>query len=167
MWLKYSDAPIALDPDKTWEQSTRLGTYTKPTGCWFTDETEYCWRWWCMGENFGLGRLTHKHEVILDEERVMILRSSLELDAFQERFHVIERWGGSSGRHYADRCIDWQRVAQEYAGLIITPYMHDDSSWYYGWDCASGVVWDAKAILAINLIEVSPVIRPADEADAA
>jgi hypothetical protein len=45
--------------------------------------------------------------------------------------------------------IDWNKVAEEYQGIIIAPYRWEhrlDMMWYYGWDCASGCIWDSKAI---------------------
>ena len=55
------------------------------------------------------------------------------------------------GMRRFDKMIDWPRVASDYAGIEICPYlsskrMDEDSFWYYGWDVASGCVWDSKGI---------------------
>ena len=86
MWLKYSDAPIVHDPAKSWAQPTRAraGAYSKPSGCWITDDSDNCWKSWCAAEQFLLERLTHKHVVTIDESRLLILRGAQELDAFDE-----------------------------------------------------------------------------------
>ena len=50
--------------------------------------------------------------------------------------------------------IDWKKAARKYGGLIITPYQWDmrfELLWYYGWDCASGVIWGTKQIESFEL----------------
>ena len=47
--------------------------------------------------------------------------------------------------------IDWHAVAQAYAGIEIAPYCWSlrfeyEFLWYYGWDCASGCVWELSAV---------------------
>jgi hypothetical protein len=51
--------------------------------------------------------------------------------------------------------IDWYRVAEQYDGIIITPYIYERrlteyTTWYYSWDCASGCIWNGKAIANIT-----------------
>jgi len=160
MWLKYSDAPILVGEQADRNQTERLSMYSKPNGFWITDDSKDCWRSWCVGERWGLGGLTHKHEIELDESGILILRSVAELDAFTEKFSVPEWWGPfGEPRKYRDICIDWRRVAQQHTGIIITPYQWErrlcvDYRWYYGWDCASGCIWKASAIRDIRLIEI-------------
>lgn len=164
MWLKYSDSEIALDQRRQYEQPD-LGKYAKPHGFWITDDSEYCWRSWCVSNDFGLDRLTHRHEVEIDEARVLFLRSGADVWRFTRDHGVNHSWQGSS-RTWTDRCIDWRAVAKQYAGLIITPYiwecrLGEETSWYYGWDCASGCIWDASAILSVRLRSVEPLAEAA------
>lgn len=173
-WLKYSNAPILNGEQWDRAQSGRLSSYEKPRGFWITDDSESCWREWCVGERFGLEALTHKHEVVLDESGVLILRNEWELDDFTREFRVYQWWGPDGDpRKYRDICIDWAKVAERYTGLIITPYqgsrrLHDGYSWYYTWDCASGCIWKASAIKEIRLIEIDlEVAKPREEAVAA
>jgi len=46
--------------------------------------------------------------------------------------------------------IDWIRVASDYSGIEISPYMGrfrlSNHMWYYGWDVASGCIWREDAI---------------------
>lgn len=163
-WLKYAAEPIVLDRLRTYRQREALSAYTKPCGFWITDDSEDCWRSWCTGERWGLERLTHKHEIDLDEDRILVLNSEWEVTAFARQYNV-DNWWGPAGepRKWRDRCIDWPRLAGDYAGIIITPYiwalrLADDYSWYYGWDCASGCIWDASAIKDVRLVEVDPGI---------
>ena len=166
MWLKYASAPIVGEL-KDHEQSDNLSSYKKPRGCWITDDSEYCWRSWCIGENFSRESLTHKHEVVLDESNILILRSAVALDDFTQEFAVEKYWGPDNDpRRLCDLCIDWREVAKRYTGLIITPYQQSRRlrlaggySWYYSWDCASGCIWTAAAIKDIRLIEVDQAVR--------
>jgi hypothetical protein len=173
MWLKYSDAPILTGEQWDRRQSGRPMSYAKPSGFWITDDSEECWRSWCVGEQFNLECLTHRHEVILDERNILILRSALQLDIFTKEFETFQVWGpDEEPRKYRDRCIDWGRVAEWYDGLIVTPYqwsrrMADGFSWYYGWDCASGCIWKAAAILEVRLIEIDYDVARKRDAEAA
>jgi hypothetical protein len=161
-WLKYDGAPILIDTLATRSQSENLSPYQKPCGFWITDDSENCWRSWCLSERFGLENLTHKHEVDLDESRLLILRSAYEVEHFARGFVVAKPWNYRNS-HYVDKCIDWRRVADQHSGIIITPYqwslrLADGFSWYYGWGCASGCIWDASAIRDARLVEIDLAI---------
>lgn len=172
MWLKYANAPIDKSTLVYRNQSDRVSSYNKPAGFWITDSTEQCWRSWCVSERFSLESLTHKHIVTLDESGILILRNPYDLDDFTKRFRIDNWWGGEDNRKYCDKCINWKEVAKAHTGLIITPYqwerrMSDDYSWYYGWDCSSGCIWDASAILDVALIEVDQDVAKPRESEAA
>lgn len=50
--------------------------------------------------------------------------------------------------------IDWQAVASDHDGIIISPYnwpARHEMIWYYPWDCASGCIWNADAITSITI----------------
>lgn len=145
------------------EQHEPKSCYDKPRGLWVSvDGEENCWRSWCLSESFGLERLTHIHDVKLrPDAHVLVLRGAFGIDAFTQEY----------GREvpicsWTQVAIDWPAVAARYAGLIITPYvwerrLHDRTSWYYGWDCASGCIWDAAAIASVNLQGIVSVpVRP-------
>jgi hypothetical protein len=45
--------------------------------------------------------------------------------------------------------IMWGEVAEEYSGIIISPYSRARSKsylWYYGWNCAGGCIWDTEIV---------------------
>jgi len=58
--------------------------------------------------------------------------------------------------------IDWEAVAKRYTGIEIEPYNWERRNsgpnnnysmsmlWYYGWDCASGCVWELDALVSFN-----------------
>lgn len=58
--------------------------------------------------------------------------------------------GEGSGNPYT-RSIDWLRVKTQYGGIEIAPYQWKrrlSSFWYYGWDCASGAIWDRDVLIS-------------------
>ena len=70
-------------------------------------------------------------------------------------FRADPSWRSDHLRDYG--CIDWRLVAEEWQGIVIAPYLWErrfdsDARWYYSWDCASGCIWDHRAIAAIELI---------------
>ena len=81
---------------------------------------------------------------------VLIIDSLQKLDEFHVRFPKAR----------PIRSIDWVKVRKLYDGVEIAPYqykrrLHPNFSWYYGWDCASGVIWRPKdaVVKYIGIVE--------------
>lgn len=125
----------------------------KPVGTWVSCEGDDDWASWCEAEDFGIGDVAH--EVFLsDRANILHLMSIHEIDMFTEQ------WTSPTARPYSYSTILWPCVAEEYDGIIISPYqwerrLHDGANWYYSWDCASGCIWNASAIEAIEILEAS------------
>lgn len=124
----------------------------KPKGLWVSDESqeEWSWSWWCKSEQPDWIEGTLAQEVVLvPDANILFIQSVDELDAFGARFmKQPEGWPDDLMASYS---IDWPEVAKLYDGIVITPYLwsrrlHRGSSWYYGWDCASGCIWNPAAI---------------------
>jgi hypothetical protein len=147
----------------------RRAGFGKPSGFWVSDETRgvHGWRAWCTSERFRSYAMRYEHEVVLSPNaRILYLRTAKDIDAFADKYghslmtllgkrdedREIEIWGGK----HID-IIDWHRVAKKYHGIIITPYIWSQRlgrhMWYYGWDCASGVIWNARAIESVTMIK--------------
>lgn len=146
--IHYSAEPLT----EVWSRphdDAPVGPY-KTTGLWVSVEGEYDWPWWCINERFGLERLACATEIILRaDHNVLIIPTVAALDEFA---HVYRK------DDHGIRVIDWERVRQQHQGVIIAPYQWDrrlarHTHWYYGWDCASGVIWDANAIEAFSPTE--------------
>lgn len=155
--LHYASKPFAGPVVSKSQVSTM-----KPCGLWVSVEGENDWPSWCLGENFALGALTHVHEVALVEgANILHLSSGPELQDFTLRYCE------EGGRVFADmdrRDIRWSKVADDYQGIVIAPYQWTCRMrlfWYYGWDCASGCIWDASAIAGVELLRVDSVPEPA------
>jgi hypothetical protein len=153
MWLKFSHQPIVHDPNLVWVQNDYRSSYIKPKGCWITDDSEDNWEQWCRAESWGEETLAHKHQVILNEEKILFLNSKEALDGFTRLYGVPQMMYYVDPKLFKDEpAIAWDAVANNHSGIIITPYIFERrfTDWYYGWDCASGCIWDAKAILEIR-----------------
>ena len=132
----------------------------KPTGLWVSVEgDEDGWRDWCLSEDFSLDRLAITSRIELaDDAQILRVDSAAGIDELGRLFGVeSEYWTGP--RPYFDR-IDWARVAELYQGIVIAPYiwsrrLNGGAFWYYGWDCASGCIWDASAIARIDVVELA------------
>lgn len=141
----------------------------KPNGLWFDVNEE--WKRWCAGAQFRPETFRYRHTVTLvDASRILFLRGARDIDAFTRRYgHDLSdrivllqeaegtdaftrRYGTdlfSDIRRQFSNYILWEEVAQEYSGIIISPYSRSRSRiylWYYGWNCASGCVWDTSVI---------------------
>ena len=162
--LHYSEQPLS-GPIRSAAQSEEQGAYLKPCGLWVSVEGENDWPWWCKAEDFQTEHLACATVIILAEDaHILWIESEEEIDAFTHRFgfHPI------IGKRYESRslAIHWHQVAGEYQGVIIAPYiwsrrLHSVSSWYYGWDCASGCIWDASAIAEVRTVPVTELAEAA------
>jgi hypothetical protein len=120
----------------------------KPNGLWVSVKGEFGWPEWCIGESWGTDTLRYRSIVkLVPDAPILMIENAAELDQFDETF------GSPIIPHY--RMIDWDRVAEFYQGIVITPYIWSrrlDGScrWYYGWDCASGCIWDPAAIESVS-----------------
>lgn len=128
----------------------------KPAGFWY--EVDGDWRRWCEGEDFQ--REGFIHNVSLNDCNVLFIDSLRALDKFHAEYHHAER---DITPTYRRMEIDWPRVAALYDGIEIAPYqwkrrMAHDFMWYYGWDCASGVIWRPKNATVAYVGEWQPTM---------
>jgi hypothetical protein len=143
---------IRLEAIKSFDQPERLSPYGKPKGLWVSVESAQedwrGWREWCESEQSALDRFEYAAFIHLtDGTKVKLISDANEINAFHTQFSRLN----PECTDERSRCIDWKSVANSYSGVIISPYiweMHPSMkpSWYYAWHCASGCIWDAKAI---------------------
>ena len=147
----YSKGPLFLfDRGRKYEQSTESDSQFKPKGLWVSVEGEDDWPTWCRSEEFALERLEIKTSIFLTPSaNILYINSMEELDAFSEEYHItlygIQDW------------VDWNRVTSIFDGVIIAPYQWParmKHSWYYGWYCASGCIWNLSAIKGVQQHEL-------------
>lgn len=146
--VHYGAKPLGKIRDT--KQGRREELFFKPRGLWVSDDAcEHNWRWWCEAEDFRVDQLACAQEVtLMPGANVLFLRSVQDIDAFDAEYVV-------PGTGFARSYPDWLRVAKNHDGIIITPYqwerrLCDKAQWYYSWDCASGCIWNKRAIAAIS-----------------
>ena len=160
--IHYSAKPLAsvYSIPLAEQEKHRMGLH-KPRGLWVSVEGDDDWKSWCEGEGWGLAGLACAAEITLAQGgNVLILEGEAALDKFHDEYSVVQfRYGGGLGVKTA---IEWPKVAAKFDGIIIiAPYVYGRrldgpvSDWYYGWDCASGCIWNADAISALNPVQVS------------
>lgn len=161
----YSDQVITSVEDRAQEAPPGNGV-GKPRGLWVSVKGQDDWPSWCGSEEFGIDRLRHRHVVELAEQaNILNITDGREI----EQFHREYRWDWRFGDNFqwTRHLIDWPRVAVKFDGVIIAPYLwayrlpmemgsirEEVSNWYYPWDCASGCIWNARAVAAIHLQEM-------------
>lgn len=93
------------------------------------------------------------YEVDISDSKILQIKNYLELKEFTQEYKLSEQI--IPGTIYL---IDWNRVAFKYDGIEINPYIRRarlELLWYYGWDVASGVVWnlDKAKIKLVGLLK--------------
>lgn len=149
--LHYTTDPLTAI--RSVEQVYDAPRYDKPNGLWLSVEGPDDWREWCKSEEFGDPDAQRCYEIVIAPDANLCRLSGPNLlRAFTAEYGMDPYMGPMAGHtQFARLAIDWPRVAEKYAGIIIAPYiwecrMSDDTRWYYGWDCASGCIWDASAV---------------------
>jgi hypothetical protein len=130
----------------------------KPMGAFWVsvEDDDEGWADWCRSQECFLNTLRFVHEIALRKEaNILYISNAAELRKFTQDYGTGNAPGYMSGRVME---IDWLRVSKKYQGIIITPYVWEcrlsrETFWYYGWDCASGAIWDIEAIAILKLRE--------------
>ena len=53
------------------------------------------------------------------------------------------------------KCVRWDLVSEKYDGIEFSPYHYkiaDNLNWYKSISINSGCIWNAKAIISLNLV---------------
>jgi hypothetical protein len=134
-----------------------------PTGFWWGINGS--WADWCLCAEFR-GSEKYFYELELDPKCLRVITTLKEFEDFEEEFSCGPPWEQDERLAELMRpfrrhrgllrmdYIDWPAVAEQYAGVEINPYLYQkrlESHWYYGWDCASGVLWDINVVKEFRL----------------
>lgn len=159
-WVHHSrDRLDRFDPELLLRVQTQGN---KPKGLWISNaNAEDNWQDWCISERFRLNALKNRHEVTLRQDaNILRIANSYELRDFTIKF------GGEVPDYLRSGYrIDWPVVTELWDGILISLYLWDcrlsaGCDWYYGWDCASGCIWNARAIADFrfhSLLEVEEI----------
>ena len=111
----------------------------KPSGLWY--QIDNSWDEWVSNEMpEWQGGYCVTTELVVDAKLILVISTNEELLAFTEEFGRDGSWS-----------ISWASVAQRYSGIEISTYLwdmrlDDRTAWYYGWDVASGCIWNKAAV---------------------
>jgi len=118
----------------------------KPVGLWFS--VGDAWRKWCRENDYETdGGVAVRTELSLDPGRFLVI------DGYGKLMDFDREWSAPTGSGMSSCRIDWRGVAARWGGIVIAPYVWEaryELLWYYGWDCASGCVWDEGAASVIG-----------------
>jgi len=125
----------------------------KPTGFWVSVAGPHDWPAYLADTGHAPPACRHRVELAPDA-RILVLDSVDAVLAFSAEHMLLVSRGAPV---LPGEGIDWDRVEREWQGIVITPFQHSirrdpRCRWYYGWDCASGCIWDAGAIALIARI---------------
>ena len=115
----------------------------KPNGLWYSCGRAWL-KWLAAEEPSWITKDRALYKLDIDMSQLLRITTVRMLDAFEATY----RGPGASGQ--AGWTIDWGAVAESFMGIEICPYQYErrhTSLWYYGWDVASGCIWDPRAIL--------------------
>lgn len=154
--MHYAEQAIQFDRSVTYLQR-EPHSYIKPRGFWVSVLGEDDWPSWCKAEEFRPQGLAVAHTVTLAESaNVHMIDNPFALDAFTGTYAVQTEWERRFSWRTDDQNkwpIDWREVVKDCDGLIIAPYQWSrrmETDWYYGWDCASGCIWNLDAIASVE-----------------
>ena len=169
--LHYSNAPVrkVARTKQGCDDDHSMGYFAKPRGLWLSVEGDMDWHEWCVSEHFRDIEKQVCHEVVLKPKaNILTLKSAEDLRVFTHFFAEIFSWGPGLATRWVEFKIRWDIVAKHYDGIIIAPYIWSerlgDLSWYYPWDCASGCIWNPRAIKEINVVPMPIKAREMEEA---
>lgn len=117
----------------------------KPPGFWWSCDGD--WERWCAAEDFDNPSEKLRYSVRFGSARILKLPTPQSVLKLTKDFCI----QGNT------MMIAWPALATVYDGIEITPYhgslrLNRRCRWYYPWDCASGVCWNASK-LSVKLIE--------------
>lgn len=153
--IHYSNHHLSAVESRSQGEGRAADRGDKPNGLWVSVEGERDWLSWCLSEGWGLNSLSHPTEVVLrPTARLLVIATVDALLSFHREYRDAGRRPYMGGY-----VIDWSLVAARHQGIVIAPYqwskrLDDEAGWYYGWDCASGCIWDADAVAELNALPV-------------
>ena len=134
---------MSHEPEISFREKPNQEIEYKPNGLWYGIGT--AWIDYTR-DTFPHREQEHMFKIDVDESQMKIIRTLGELAAFDEEYGVQHE----RIPHY--RFIDYVRVAKDYGGLEIAPYIggaYGKFMWYNSWDVPSGCIWKQGVITKI------------------
>jgi hypothetical protein len=124
----------------------------KPDGLWFSVGDGADWRALCAERaktaGWSLDCLNYRTEIsFVEYASILWIENAAGIDCFTAKYAEVRDDGKQS--------IKWDRVAEEFGGIIIAPLCHErrdyeQTRWYACWECSSGCVWRGSAIQSLR-----------------
>lgn len=166
----YCREPIEKLERKFYAQNFYEKTMTqKPNGLWVSIEDfegDQTWKTWCEAEGFEKEGLSYCYQVKLKcPAKTLWLKTPQDIIDFGLKYADKDPFSMNSllieeGRGPCIYWIKWPEIMKEYDALFIAPYqwdcrLEDSTGWYYGWDCASGCIWNIDIIQSLTEVPTS------------
>ena len=162
----YSKQKLELDRNRVYDQSIRT-LISNPVGFWVSPDCDEGWEAYLKREEVDLEDLAYKTEIILNvPANIKIIDTMDKLQEFADKYKSLpEFYRGVKDDGLRATILkdgnnlvpDWGNVAKDYSGIMIIPFRDDcckdfysNTTWYYGWDCASGCIWDLSVIKCVK-----------------
>ena len=144
MRIHMSKKPFELE-QRTFTQKISM----KPNGFWYGFGSE--WIDWCRSEMTDwVGKYIYSVDV--GNSNILQIKTHMELMMFNREYQ--SNLSDAGYIREEGESIDWKKVASKYDGIEINPYQFEaryQYLWYYGWDVASGCIWNLKSV-KLNLL---------------
>lgn len=117
----------------------------KPSGLWYGIGDS--WIRWVRSEMEDWEQ-DNVFKLNINEGNIAIIRTYDKLAGFDAKYGI---------DYHGMRMVNWVEVAKDYDGIEIAPYINEGRFkyfWYYGWDVASGCIWNKDAITSIDKLVV-------------
>lgn len=137
---------MSHEPEINFREKPNQDIEYKPNGLWYGIGT--AWIDYTR-DTFPYREQEHMFKIDVDESQMKIIRTLEEMAAFDEEYGV------QHDRIHYNRFIDYVRVARDYGGIEIAPYINDAYGkfmWYNSWDVPSGCIWRKGVITKITKI---------------
>lgn len=139
----YADAPFDFEEKIVDQQFIGSLPDIKPRGFWVScDNEDETWKTFCETD-FTSRSIEYEYDVkVKKNSSILHLKTLDELKLFNETF-------AEEKLHFLSKMINWIDVSKYFDGIIISPYQwsYRYKTWYYGWDCASGCIWNCKKLI--------------------
>ena len=150
--IHYTNEKFELEP-RPYLQS-ELRWQAKPNGLWVSVAGDDDWKSWCEKEDYLTNHLVVSYEISLNKNaNILHLKTPQEIYEFGKLYPL-----KTTELNNDTFQLEWNKVKSKYQGIIIAPYQWGcrlalETCWYYGWDCASGCIWDLSCIDEFKLME--------------
>jgi len=119
----------------------------KPKGLWYS--VGFGWLDFTTSDFTGFydkNKNVSVFEFDVSDVNILHIKTYDEIVAFDEEYCA------ETSRY---RNPDWVRLSEKYDGIEISPYIYKarhDLFWYYGWDVASGCIWNPNGLKVKKLV---------------